>query len=519
MNQKPATPKDASAIILLNQDLSKVLWAQRNPKIPFLGGFHAFPGGKTDEIDARIAVRNCADKDLEKFIVAGVRELFEEVGVLLVQGGEKLTKGQRASLHDDLISGRSNFAEILADWGLWIDARDFFYTGHWTTPQFSPVRFKTRFFIAVCPLRQTPYAAITEMQNIEFIAPHDALKRWENAEVLIAPPVLISLQELGNFLTQRREDAEAQRNFKDSTSLLLGVEKLLGKSQKCDGNIDFIELNPRVICLPLRTETLPPATHTNCFIVGRREFVVIDAASKDEAELEKLFGLVDSFIEKGFVCRQIIVSHLHRDHFGGETILKNHLRAKFGLEIPVAAHQVTAESLRGKVEFQKFIEDEEIIKLKDEAGAEFEIKALHTPGHARGHLAFYDPARGFLLSSDNVVGTGTVVIAPPEGDMTDYLHSLERMKNLPGLRHLCGSHGAAVYDARGKIEEYIAHRLEREKQILEALANGAKTPEEITGIVYQNLNPALFPLAVKSVEAHLAKIEKDKNSVKTVSLQ
>src|SRR5215213_1907397 len=112
VNQKPATPKDASAIILLNHDLSKVLWAQRNPKIPFLGGFHAFPGGKTDEIDAQIAVRNSADKDLEKFIVCAVRELFEEVGVLLVRGGEKLTKGQRASLHDDLISGRSTFGEI-----------------------------------------------------------------------------------------------------------------------------------------------------------------------------------------------------------------------------------------------------------------------------------------------------------------------------------------------------------------------------------------------------------------------
>jgi endoribonuclease LACTB2 len=513
VNQKPATPKDASAIILLNQDFSKVLWAQRNPKISFLGGFHAFPGGKTDEIDAQIAVRNCLDKDLEKFIVCAVRELFEEVGVLLVQGGEKLTKGQRASLHDDLISGRSTFGEILTDWGLWIDARDFFYTGHWTTPKFSPVRFKTRFFIAVCPPRQTPYEAITEMQNIEFIAPQDALARWENSEALIAPPVLISLQELAGFLTQRRPDGEPPRNFKNFAALRLGVEKLLEKSQACDGNIDYIELNPRIICFPLRTETLPPATHTNCFIVGRREFVVIDAASRDETELEKLFELLDAFIEKGFVCQEIIVSHLHRDHFGGETVLKNHLRAKFGLEIPIAAHKITAESLAGKVEFQKFIEDEESIKLNDEAGGEFELKALHTPGHARGHLAFYDAERGFLLSSDNVVGAGTVVIAPPEGDMTDYLRSLERMKNLPRLRHLCGSHGAAVFDARGKIEEYIAHRRTREKQILEALERGAKTPGEITEIVYQGLKPELFPLAVKSVEAHLAKIEKDKESV------
>lgn len=497
VSQKSAGPRDAAAVILLNRDLTKVLWAQRNPKVAFLGGFHAFPGGKTDEPDAAVAVRNSADPELDRFIVSAAREVFEEVGVLLARGGEKLTKGQRASLHDDLISGRSDFASILADWSLWLDAEDFFYTGYWTTPQFSPVRFKTRFFIAVCPPKQTPYAAITEMQNIEFVVPAEALARWANAEVLISPPVLLTLQELA----QNRIDALAET-----------TRRLREKADECDGRIDYVELNPRVVCFPLRTETLPPATHTNCFIVGRREFVVIDAASKDEAELAKLFALVDSFIEKGFVCKEIIVSHLHPDHFGGETLLQKRLREKFSLEVPVSTHRLTAESLRGKVAFQGFIEDEEIIELTDEAGAKFELKALHTPGHARGHLAFYDEERGFLLSSDNVVGAGTVVIAPPEGNLSDYLASLERMKNLPNLRNLCGSHGAAVYDARGRIDEYIAHRLKREKQILAAVAEGARTPAEITGIVYRGLKPELVPLAVKSVEAHLEKIETDKNS-------
>ena len=506
MNKNAATPKDAAAIILLSPDATKVLWAQRNPKIAFLGGFHAFPGGKTDAGDAEIAVQNSVDKDLDKFIVCAAREVFEEVGVLLVRGGEKLTRGQRASLHDDLISGRSGFAEILDDWGLSIDARDFSYTGHWTTPKFSPVRFKTRFFVAVCPSKQTPYAAITEMLTPEFIAPANALARWEKSEVLISPPVLLSLQEITKFLTQRHEKVQAPENFNNFASLRLCVEKLLEKSEACDGEINFMELNARVICFPLRTETLPPATHTNCFIVGRREFVVIDAASKDREELDNLFELIDSFVEKGYVCREIIVSHLHPDHFGGETILKKRLREKFGLAIPLAAHRITAESLRGKVEFERFIEDEEIFKLKDESGAEFEIRALHTPGHARGHLCFYDAEQGFLLSSDNVVGAGTVVIAPPEGNLTDYLASLERMKNLPNLRHLCGSHGAAVFDARGRIEEYIAHRMEREKQILAALDRGANTAAEIAAIVYEGLNPALVPLAEKSVEAHLEKI-------------
>jgi len=518
VNQKPAIPKDAAAVILIKN--GKVLWAQRNPNIKFLGGWHAFPGGKLEAADCDIEVLNCADaEDLKKFIVCAVRELFEETGVLLVRNGEKLTKGQRASLHDDLISGRSGFAEILADWNLRIDAKDFLYAGCWTTPQFSPIRFKTRFFAAECPSKQEPYAAISELRDIEFIAPENALERWANSEVLISPPVLISLQELADsrfriedsgFRIQdsgfRIEDSKKAFSILNLESSILN---LLRKSQKVDGDIDYIELNPHVVCFPLKTETLPPATHTNCFIVGREKFIVIDAASKDENEQRKLFELIDSFIEKGFVCLEIIVSHLHPDHFGGETALQTHLFSKFNLKVPISAHKITAESLRGEIEFQKFIADEEIINLSDETGVNFELKAFHAPGHARGHLCFYDEAKGFLLASDNIVGAGTVVIAPPEGNMTDYLKTLKRMKNLPNLRFLCGSHGSAVFNAKGKIEEYIAHRLEREKQILEVFQTGAKTPAEIVERVYIGLKPELVKPAEKSVEAHLEKLKND----------
>lgn len=499
MNQKPTTPKDAAAIILIKQNSTEVLWAQRNPNLKFLGGYHAFAGGKVDANDAETEVRNCEDKEKAKFIVCAAREVFEEIGVLLVRNGEKLTKGQRASLHDDLISGRMNFSEVLSHWNLWLDGEDFLYAGFWTTPPFSPMRYKTRFFLAVCPLKQEPYAAISEMENIEFIRPDAALNRWKKSEVLISPPVLLVLKELAaNFQKSGEMNSEI---------LKVCAEKLLEKSQECDGQIDYIELNPRLICFPLKTETLPPATHTNCFIVGRQEFLVIDAASKDQAEQRKLFELIDLFIEKGFVCKEIIISHSHKDHFGGETVLQKHLLEKFALQIPISAHRLTAESLRNDVKIEKFIEDNELINLKDENGEMFALKALHTPGHARGHLCFYDEELGFLLSSDNVVGSSSVLIAPPEGSMKDYLASLERMRNLPNLRFLCGSHGAATVDAKGKIESYIVHRLERERKILEAIENGAKTPREIVEKVYLDVAPELWTLAEKSVEAHLENLE------------
>jgi endoribonuclease LACTB2 len=481
--------KDASAIILLRDN--KVLLAQRNPNLKFLGGWHAFSGGKLDQPDCDIEVKNCKDIELERFIVCAVRELFEEVGVLIVRNGEKLTKGQRASLHDDLVSGRSTFKEILDDWGLWIDAEDFEYTGFWTTPNFSPLRFKTRFFIAKCPPKQDPYEAISEMQNIEFVSPEEALNRWGRSEILISPPVLITLQHI------------AKTKYRNSLSV---SKDLLEKSLNHDGNIDYVELNSRVIVFPLKTPTLPPATHTNCFIVGNKQFIVIDAASAELAEQEKLHKLIDEMISAGGICKEIIVSHLHNDHHGGEVALHKHLLEKHNQKVPITTHSITAESLT-EIGFSHFVEDGDNYELADANGESFSVTALQTPGHARGLLNFYDEEFGFLLSTDNVVGAGSVVIAPPEGNMQDYLNSLDRLKNLPNLRNLCGSHGSAIFDGKRKIEEYIAHRKHREDQIFQIYTSGITKPEEIVEKAYEGLEQSLIRLAIKSVEAHLEKLK------------
>ena len=496
MLAKESIPKDAAAVILLRDDSNEVYLAQRNPQISFLGGYHAFPGGKVDADDAEIEVRNCEAKDLAEFIVCAVRETFEEVGVLLVRGGNKITKGQRASLRDDLISGRFSFAEILETWGLWIDAEDFQYTGFWTTPKFSPVRFKTRFFLAVCPRRQEPQT-FGEFISGEFLAPNDALKLWENSQILISPPVLITIQQLTQIEIQ---------------NLRSTAEKLLAASQIADGEIRYIKLNPFVTVFPVRTETLPPATHTNCFIVGEKEFIVIDPGSPFVEEQQALNDYLDSLIAAGHYLREIILTHLHRDHVSGANALQKHFQLKYDRSIPITMHSATARSLKGQIKADKFIADEEIITLKSSNENVFEIKALHMPGHARGHLCFYDEKAGFLLSGDNVIGAGGVLIAPPEGNMTEYLVSLERMKNLPNLRFLCGSHGAAIFNAREKIEIYIAHRLEREAKILGAIEDGAKTTREIVERVYSDVSPELWSLAEKSVEAHLEKIKMEKNS-------
>ena len=108
-----------------------------------------------------------------------------------------------------------------------------------------------------------------------------------------------------------------------------------------------------------------------------------------------------------------------------------------------------------------------------------------------------------MLSGDNIVGFGSVLIDPPEGNMRDYLDSLERMRALPNLSVLFGGHGPPIANPYEKIDEYIAHRLQREELILAAVREGASTPKEIVARAYIDVSPKAHGLAERAVLAHL----------------
>src|SRR5678815_876446 len=115
-------PKDAAAVILIRQDTDpnnpEVFWVKRSDKLAFLGGFHAFPGGQIDADDASVDVRNAPNPETAAMISGAARELFEELGVLVARGGDALTTGQRASLLDDLESGRMSWPALLKHYEL-----------------------------------------------------------------------------------------------------------------------------------------------------------------------------------------------------------------------------------------------------------------------------------------------------------------------------------------------------------------------------------------------------------------
>ncbi len=502
-NLSPATgaaiPKDAAAIILLGHQTNpvdpEVFLVKRSEKLAFLGGFYAFPGGQFDATDGEATVENCPQPEMRVAISCAAREMFEETGVLLVRGGETLTAGQRKSLLDDLESGRMSWPDLLRHYNLHLDANDFTYVGRWVTPPFSARRFDTWFFLANCPPKQQPRVIKGELESGEWISAKRAHECWQRSELLAVPPTLHALKTLGDGL--------ANNAAGDLVSRFLSSPYAHGQPTP------RMEFRPNYICFPVRTPTRPPATHTNCYLIyTSKEVLVIDPGSPYEEEQQALAIGLDELLAEGRTVSMILLTHLHPDHIGGV----NALRAHLGNDVKVAAHKLTAAALPVDVRADIFLDDGQLIELS--GTPRIILRVMHTPGHARGHLCLHEERTGTLISGDNIVGLGSVLIDLPEGNMRDYLASLERMA-LPNLSVIFGGHGPAIGNPQTKIAEYISHRLEREQKILAAVRDGASAPKEIVLRVYTDVSPKAHAMAERAVLAHLEKLIEDGLVVET----
>lgn len=483
------TPKDAAAVILLRHQTSsdnpEVFLVKRSEKLAFLGGYHAFPGGQFDRTDAEVPVESAANIELATAIACAARELFEETQVLLARGGDALTQGQRASLLDDLQAGRMSWPALLKHYELHLDANDFTFVGRWVTPPFSARRFDTWFFLVNCPAKQQALLVSDgELESGEWIAAGAAHARWERSEILAVPPVLHALKTLAAGVT---DDL---------------VERFLSSPNADREPVRRIEFRPNYLCFPVHTPTKPPATHTNCYLLyTSRELLIIDPGSPYEDEQQALARTIDQLLAAGRTLHSILLTHVHPDHVGGVNALRTHFP-----NVRVSAHRLTASALP-EIPIATKLNDENVIVLKGEP--RIALRVMHTPGHARGHLCLYEERTGTLISGDNIVGLGSVLIDPPEGNMRDYLRSLERMRALPNLSVIFGGHGPAIANPYRKIDEYISHRLDREQKILEAVHQGAATPKDIVARVYTDVSPKAHAMAERAVLAHLEKLVED----------
>lgn len=230
---------------------------------------------------------------------------------------------------------------------------------------------------------------------------------------------------------------------------------------------------------------------TNTYLVGIDEVAVIDPGPADEGHLDAIVNAAGDRI------RWILCTHTHPDHSPGAA----GLRERTGAE-------VLAFDDRDGLVCDRTLADGDTVE-----GTEFTLTAVHTPGHASNHLCFLLDRVRWLFAGDHVMDGSTVVITPPDGDMAQYLASIERLQNWrPAIKAIAPAHGHLIEDPKAKLDDYMTHRLEREVQVAKALASvgaGGADTAAIVAQIYTDVPEFLHPVARFSVWAHLRKLAEE----------
>ncbi len=432
------------AASVILEDRGRVFLVTRSMSLRFMPGMVAFPGGKVDEGEDAAA---CA-----------ARELFEETGVLLGDPVPDPAALRRAFLAGTGPVGVSGTALLPA--------------GRLITPPFNPVRFDTRFFVARLPGGQSAEVWPGELTGGGWYTPEEALAGWEAGTLPLSPPTMSIL----DLLRGTPPESWAGR--------------LAAALDDAENRHPPIWFGPGVRMIPCDCQGLPPTRYTNSFVVGTGPRWLLDPGPVDPAEQDLLLSQLEGRFDG------IILTHHHPDHVGAAERCRRELNA------PLLAHRDAAARLPFAVD--RSIEEGDAFDL----GGGRVMRALLTPGHAPGHLVFHEPAHQLFFAADLVSPLSSVIIDPDDGDLAEYVASLERVRGLP-MRLLLPAHGPPTMRGQHMIDQALKHRREREAQLLAAVAGGARPVAELAVEMYRGSPPEVLRLAERQIESGLIKLRRE----------
>jgi recombination protein RecT len=542
----PAPTRPAATVLLLRDtpDGLEVLMTRRSTTASFVPGAYVFPGGGVDALDSAShaqARRRASQSDLHLTqAIAAIRESFEELGVLLARRAD----GAHADQHDIAALSRARpFTTQCHTRGLLLAADEVFVLAHWITDRDLPRRFDVPFLVARMPEGQTPVADEAEQFEPVWVRPVDALARHAAGQFFIIYPTIRTLERLLHYA---EVDAVLQACAVNEQPLWTCCPRagLLGGSEVrfMEHELPFGEL--ALVCPdgqvvhPLDWQTEQPVAllknvlrltapnpgamtgpGTNSYLVGdpATGYLVIDPGPADPDHLEKLWRAAGGDI------RMIVCTHSHPDHAPGALPLQALCR-QHGQPPPPILGLPSAPTARAHSVFtpDRILLNNELLTLIPrglEADlpyiASHTLKVIHTPGHAANHLCLVLLEDRLLFSGDHILSGSTTVIDPPDGDMTAYLDSLDLLSAaceelqlefiLPAHGHVIGGFDG---EATGAIAHLKAHRLQREAKIVQAMQTQPHgTLDDWVAQVYDDVPPRMWPVAKRSLMAHVARIE------------
>lgn len=338
-----------------------------------------------------------------------------------------------------------------------------------TTPGFSPIRFETYFYAFPWTDEAAPTPQNDELVETRWETAEDWISLWEQRALKIPPPVL-------HFLHYAKNRPPSPELWEECRKAGEDLDK---------GELHKIYFAPGLLMAPLKTPTLPPAEHTNCYVLGKKSGLVVDPAPEDQGEQDKLDRLLKRI---DFTPTAAVLTHHHHDHSAGALAFAKRWN------VPLLASPRDAERVPGAV---GQLTEGHVLKTDGE-----DWQVIHTPGHAQGHLCLIGQTSNMAVVGDMISTVSTIVIDPPEGHMGTYLASLKRIKEAE-YKALFPSHGPPAWLPGKTLSWFVKHRQEREDKILAALSDELQSLEAIVKVVYADVDERLWPLAARSALAHL----------------
>lgn len=539
---KVLVPRPAATLILVRDAGAgmEVFMIRRTQLAVFMGGAHVFPGGGVDAGDASAELAaHCEgldDAEASRLLgiecgglaywTAALRECFEEAGLLLAHDAD----GSYADLNDaqhvhvfeqwreSIRAGRATLADLCREHDLRLAAGRLAYYSHWITQPGRPRRYDTRFFVAEAPAAQTASHDNSETVDNLWIRPAEALARHQRGEMHLVFPTIKTLESIAGF-----ENAAALMEFARSprkmptmaprTAVSREGQKLLvpGDYAYAEvGRLDpqskgtaaceiipgtLVQLSPKIRRITAPNPGFMTGPGTNTYLLGAgEEIAVIDPGPAIDAHIEAVLAAA-----AGARIRWILVTHTHLDHSPAAVMLKEKTGAQLmGMPPPPLERQ--DQSFRP----ERVPAHGERIEV---AGCV--LRAIHAPGHASNQLCYLFEEEKLLFTGDHVMQGSTVVINPPDGDMRVYLDSLRQLQG-EDIAWFAPGHGFLMDKPQEALERLLIHRLGRENKVLKAVREaGAATLENLLPAVYDDVSAHLYPVAGRSLLAHLIKLKQE----------